>query len=249
MITLTVASNVVSRNRRELRKLAGSGQRTSVAAMPPPLNLEILRDEAVAFAATESSFPEPSLFGVTDGKAIGTYLEHKFQAYLQTKYQYTRGSSAKGIDFPDLDIDIKVTSIRQPQSFCEFESGRQKIYGLGYSLLVFVYEKHDDPQTRTSRLDVQHTIFVEKERTGDYQVTVALRKLIENGANHDDVLAFFEERLLPVDDIGAGDLAEEVLRSPPQVGLLTISSALEWRLHYSRVIEKAGKVDGILRLK
>lgn len=217
--------------------------------MPPILTLEILQSEAIAFAKVESKFPEPSLFGVTDGKAVGTYLEHKFQAYLQVKYHYVRGSSAKGIDFPELDVDIKVTSIRQPQSSCPFKSARQKIYGLGYSLLVFVYDKLDDPATQTGRLDLHHTIFVEKERTADYQITVALRKLIENGANRDDILACFEERLLPVDNVEAETLADEVLRAPPQIGYLTISNALQWRLQYSRVIEQAGKVEGVLRLE
>lgn len=217
--------------------------------MPALLTLKILRSEAIAFAKEESKFPEPSLFGVTDGKAVGTYLEHKFQAYLQGKYKYVRGSSAKGIDFPELDVDIKVTSIRQPQSSCPFKSARQKIYGLGYSLLVFVYDKRDDPKTQTGRLDLHHTIFVEKERTADYQTTTALRKLIENGANRDDILACFEERLLPVDNVEAETLADEVLRVPPQIGYLTISNALQWRLQYSRVIEQAGKVEGVLRLE
>src|SRR2546427_7486826 len=108
--------------------------------MPRSLTVEFLRKEASAFAKTESKHAEPSLFGVTDGKAVGTYLEHKFQSVLQSKYSYARGSSAKGIDFPELDVDIKVTSIRQPQSSCPFKSASQKIYGLGYSLLVFVYE-------------------------------------------------------------------------------------------------------------
>ncbi len=213
------------------------------------LTLEILRNEAIAFAKVESKFPEPSLYGVTDGKAVGTYLEHKFQAYLQNKYKFIRGSSAKGIDFPELNVDIKVTSIRQPQSSCPFKSARQKIYGLGYSLLVFVYDKNDDPKSQTGRLDLKHTIFVEKERTADYQTTTALRKLTENGANRDDILACFEERFLPVDNIEAETLADEVLSSPPQVGYLTISNALQWRLQYSRVIEHAGKVEGVLRLE
>lgn len=46
------------------------------------LTLEFLCKEAAMFAEAESSHTEPSLFGVTDGKAIGTYLEHKFRAYL-----------------------------------------------------------------------------------------------------------------------------------------------------------------------
>ena len=109
------------------------------------------------------------MFGVTDGKAVGTYLEHKFQTALQKRFQYERGSLAKGIDFPGLEVDIKVTSVRQPQSSCPFKSARQKIYGLGYSLLVFVYDRHDDQAARTGRLDILHAVFVKKERTADFQ--------------------------------------------------------------------------------
>jgi len=145
-------------------------------------------------------------------------------------------------------VDIKVTSIRQPQSSCPFKSASQKIYGLGCSLLVFAYEKKDDEKTRTARLDIQHVIFVKKERTADHQTTTGLRRLLENNANRDDILAFFEERLLPVRDMEAEALAEEVLRRPPEIGYLTVSNALQWRLQYSRVIEKAGTVDGVMKL-
>jgi len=167
---------------------------------------------------------------------------------LQSRYEYARGNSAKGIDFPALDLDIKVTSIRQPQSSCPFKSARQRIYGLGYSLLVFVYDKKDDPQTRTGVLEIQHAIVVRKEQTADYQMTVALRRMIENQANRDDILAYFQERLLPVDDIEAQTLADEVLSNPPELGFLTISNALQWRPQYGRVIEQAGKVAGVLKL-
>ena len=133
--------------------------------MNKPLTISLLHKQAAAFAKQESEHNEPSLFGVTDGKAVGTYLEHKFQTHLQSRYTYVRGSSAKGIDFPKLGVDVKVKSIRQPQSSCPFSSARQKIYGLGYALLDFVYDKHDDPTSRTGHLDIQHTIFVERERT------------------------------------------------------------------------------------
>jgi hypothetical protein len=216
--------------------------------MPRPLTVPLLRKEAVAFAKVESAYGEPSLFGVTDGKAVGTYLEHKFQSLLQSRYTYVRGSSAKGIDFPKLNVDIKVTSIRQPQSSCPFKSARQKIYGLGYSLLVFVYDKRDDAKTQTGKLDFRHTIFVEKQRTADYQTTSGLCKLILNKANRDDILGFFQERMLPVDNVEAEALADEVLKTPPEIGYLTVSNALQWRLQYSRVIEQAGNVTGVLRL-
>ena len=125
----------------------------------------------------------------------------------------------------------------------------EKIYGLGYSLLVFVYDKQDDEAARTGRLDIRHTIFVAKERTADYQTTSGLLRLLENQGNRDDILAFFQERMLPVEEIEAGNLADEVLRAPPQLGYLTIANALQWRLQYSRVIEQAGTVGGLIRLE
>jgi hypothetical protein len=216
--------------------------------MPKNLTISCLKAEAATFAQIESGHNEPTMFGVTDGKAIGTYLEHKLQRYLHTQYSYTEGSSAKGIDFPVLEVDIKVTSIRQPQSSCPFRSARQKIYGLGYHLLIFVYEKTDDPLTQTGRLNILHTIFVDRSRTADFQTTSGLFRILENEANLDDVLAFFAERMLPLDDIQAQTLAEEVLHSPPEIGYLTISNALQWRLQYSRVILQAGLIEGVDKL-
>lgn len=216
--------------------------------MHPDLTIEALQTEAAAFAERESTHDEPSLFGVTDGKAVGTYLEHKFQEVLGASYTYEEGSSAKGIDFPELNVDMKVTSIKQPQSSSPFKSARQKVYGLGYSLLVFVYQKTDNEQARTSRLDILHTIFVDASRTADYQTTRGIREIIERDGNTDDLVAFMGDRNLPIDDIEAATLAEELLREPPKLGYLTISNALQWRLQYKRVIERAGSVDGLLRV-
>jgi len=212
------------------------------------LTVQLLKTEAKAFADRESGHKEKSLFGVTDGKAVGTYLEHKFQEALQKKYEYARGSSAKGIDFPQLDIDIKVTSIRQPQSSCPFKSARQKIYGLGYSLLVFVYEKMDERKTRTATLNIKHVIFIESSQTGDFQTTTGILKILGNNGNADDLVAFMTERFLPVDEIQGAELAKEILKTRPKVGYLTISNALQWRLQYARVIEQAGKVTGVQRI-
>jgi hypothetical protein len=212
------------------------------------LTLPLLQQEAAAFAIRESTYAEPKLFGVTDGKAVGTYLEHKFQDHLSAQYDYRPGSSARGIDFPDLAVDMKVTSIRQPQSSCPFESARQKIYGLGYALLIFVYDKFDDAQTQTARLAMQHVIFIEQAYTADYQTTLGIRQILENDGNQDDLVAFMCDRLLPVDEIQAQQLAEEILRNPPAIGYLTISNALQWRLQYRRAIDRAGDVTGLHRI-
>lgn len=213
------------------------------------LIIKALVDEAARFAEVESTYDEPSLYGVTDGKAVGTYLEHKFTQYLAAKYDYLQGNSASGIDFPGLSVDMKVTSIRQPQSSCPYKSARQKIYGLGYNLLVFVYEKTDDHKGHTGRLNMQHTIFIKKDRTADFQMTKGILQILGNDGNTDDLIAFMQDRNLPIDDIEGKALAEEILKNPPKQGYLTISNALQWRLQYGRVIQQAGKVEGIQRIR
>lgn len=217
--------------------------------MRPRLTIEQLCAEAARFAEIESIYDEPTLYGITDGKAVGTYLEHKFTAYLAENYSCQPGNSASGIDLPDLEVDIKVTSVKQPQSSCPFKSATQKVFGLGYHLLVFVYEKHDDSINKTGRLNMQHTIFIEKSRTADFQTTRGILDILSREGNKDDVMAFLGDRNLPVDEIGANQLAERILESPPNQGYLTISNALQWRLQYSRVIQQAGDISGIIRIR
>lgn len=217
--------------------------------MKRTLDVQFLSLEAGRFTEMESSRPEPALFGVTDGKAIGTYVEHRFRDFLDERYVYEKGSSASGIDFPVLNVDMKVTRVTQPQSSCPFKSARQKIYGLGYSLLVFVYEKADDTVTQTGKLDFLHTVFVDENRTADYQTTTGILSIMENDGNTDDLIGFMQDRSLPVDDIQALQLAQELLANPPRVGYLTISNALQWRLQYQKILNQAGQVEGIKRIR
>lgn len=64
-----------------------------------------------------------------------------------------------------------MTSIKQTQSSCPFKHARQKICGLGYALLVFVYDKTDDHANKRANLNTLHAIFIEKHRTADFQMT------------------------------------------------------------------------------
>lgn len=96
--------------------------------MKPKLTIEKLRAEAKLFCIAESNINNKELYGITDGKAVGTYVEHKFQEQLKSKYSVTIGSSASGIDLPSKDIltDIKVTSIKQPQSSCPYKGPNKR---------------------------------------------------------------------------------------------------------------------------
>jgi len=211
------------------------------------LTLSLFKTEAAIFVRDLSTTPILDLYGITDGKAVGTYVEQAFNNYLGKKYLYTPGSAASGIDFPELEVDLKVTSIRQPQSSCPFRDASQKVYGLGYNLLVFVYEKIDNRELQAASLNIQNAIFVAKERTGDYQTTRGLIEIISRNGNQDDVIGFLEDRNLPLDEIGREVLAERIIREPPQQGYITISNALQWRLQYRRIIEQAviGNVVGV----
>jgi hypothetical protein len=216
--------------------------------MKPTLTIENLCAAAARFAAIESLHNEPALYGVTDGKAVGTYLEHKFTAYLAESYAYEPGNSALGIDLPDLNVDIKVTSIKQPQSSCPFRSATQKIFGLGYHLLIFVYDKYDNPDSKTGQLAMQHTIFVDKSRTSDYQTTKGINDILGREGNKDDITAFLMDRNLPVDESGASQLAIMILLEPPVQGYLAISNSPQWRLQYSQLFQKAGIIPGIFKV-
>lgn len=216
--------------------------------MENELTIPALLKEAAIFAKTECAHNEPALYGVTDGKAVGTYLEHKFTAHLMENYSFAGGNSAAGIDIPSINVDIKVTSIKQPQSSCPYKSARQKIFGLGYNLIVFVYDKSDDANTQTGRLDIKHTIFVEKHVTGDFQMTRGLRDILENDGNEDDLIAFMMDRNLPIDEIEANNIAADLMKEMPVQGYLTISNALQWRLQYGRIIQQADAVSGIIRV-
>src|SRR5689334_1785223 len=184
----------------------------------PQLTMALLKSEAKKFAHRLGGAPIGVLYGIADGKAVGTHVEAEFNRYLVDRYVYTSGNAASGIDFPALSVDVKATSIKQPQSSCPFKSAEQKVYGLGYNLLVFVYEKKDDDKKRAAILDFKHVVFVAKERTADYQTTFGLIGILQRHGNKDDVVAFLDERNLPLDDIGRERLAKRILKEPPQQG-------------------------------
>ena len=213
------------------------------------LTREALIKSAKSFCAAESRKNHEELIGVTDGKAVGTYVERRFQDYLRKDYKVEIGSSAKGIDLPgdDIQTDIKVTSIRQPQSSCPFESARQKIFGLGYNILLFVYDKKDTDSS--CRLRFTHCAFIDKKRTADFTTTKRLIEMLSDGANKEDIVGFLQDKNLPGDEIVFDALADEILESPPEQGYLTISNALQWRLQYKRVLDLEGNVEGVVNIQ
>lgn len=216
--------------------------------MKKQLTIESLINEAEKFCVNNTGVYRPELFGVTDGKAVGTFVEHLFQQYLADRYDLTVGNSASGLDLPSVNTDIKVTSINQPQSSCPFKDSKQKIFGLGYNLLVFVYKKHDDSKSKKGMLEFVSCSFIDKSRTADFQTTTGIHKIISNQGNQDDVFAFLVDHNIPSDEVTLYKIAGEILNNPPQIGYLTISNALQWRLQYSRIVSLNDNVIGIRQI-
>lgn len=213
----------------------------------PPLTLALFRQAAKSFSAELAITPLPSLYGATDGKAVGTEVEAMFKRYLEGRYDFTIGNAANGLDFPSLNLDLKVTSRRQPQSSCPFRTATQKIYGLGYNLLVIVYIKRDVSEERAAYLDIVNVIFIDKSRTGDFTLTKNIREIvaqIDDGQGDrevaiEDLDALLQDKNVPLDEVSRRLLAERIIDDVPQQGVLTISNALQWRLQYSRAISTA----------
>ena len=214
------------------------------------LTIKELIKSAREFCILESIQTCDELFGITDGKAVGTFMEKKIKNYLLTNFKVQIGNSASGIDLPgdNINTDIKVTSIKQPQSSCPFKNVYQKIYGLGYNILLFVYDKKDDLKLKKSNMIFVDCSFIEKSRTADYQITSALIQLLNNKANVDDIFAFLIDKNIPADEITLINLAKEILNNPPQIGYLTISNALQWRLQYSRIVALSEDISGITKI-
>ena len=216
--------------------------------MNQKLNTKHLIKSAKEFCATQSKVYRTELYGITDGKAVGTFVEHLFKDFLAQRYDLTIGNSASGLDLPSINTDIKVTSSKQPQSSCPYKDSKQKIYGLGYNLIIFVYRKEDDDIQRKGMLDFLSCTFVDSKRTADYQTTTGLRNIINNKGNVDDIYAFLSDHKIPADDVTLYNMAEDILKRPPEIGYLTISNALQWRLQYGRIVSLNENIPGITRI-
>jgi hypothetical protein len=213
--------------------------------MKSVIKIDDIIKEAKIFSKQITESKHDVIRGVTDGKAVGTYLEHEFKKLLDKGYIVDLGNSARGVDLPatSVNTDIKVTSITQPQSSSPFKSARQKIYGLGYNLLLFVYEKNDQLDNNIKIVDCA---YISKDRTADFQTTREVLRLLKNKGNEDDVSAFLMDRNLPVDDIQLKQIVLEIFTTPPKQGYLTMSNALQWRLQYGRIVSiKKNEVKGV----
>lgn len=72
--------------------------------------------------------------------------------------------------------------------------------------------------------------------------------MIEDKANVEDIVSYLNDKNIPADDLTLNQLANQVLKTPPTQGYLTISNALQWRLQYQRVVTLDENVEGISKI-
>lgn len=212
-----------------------------------PLTIPSLINEAKLFCESENTKEYPELLNINDGKTIGTFVEHKFKSFLKEKYDFEVGNSALDIDLPgSINTDIKVTSIKKPQSSCPYKDTKQKIFGLGYNLLIFIYDKID--LTNTCKLNFLNFTFISKEKTADFITTKQLNEMLKNGSNKEDIISYLTNSAISFDFVTLNNLADMILNNDIHQGYLTISNALQWRLYYSRVISLDNKIEGVINV-
>lgn len=228
------------------------------------LTIDKMLKEVSLFCEYSSEKGIKALYGASDGKAVGTPVEKMLKIYLSKKYKFNKGNSGKGVDLPDerINTDIKVTSISQPQSSSPYKDSKQKVLGLGYNLLIFVYKKTDNNTSRTAHLEWKDCIFVEAKNTADYSVTEAINNMLQESKDSEyemkiaELTEILASKNVPGDNLALRTLSIEVLKTAENnggflhQGQITISNALQWRMNYGRVVgySSGGENKGVKKL-
>ncbi|MDD5349825.1 MAG: hypothetical protein PHQ12_06405 [Chthoniobacteraceae bacterium] len=214
----------------------------------PRLTRAQLQIEAAAFAKAHAHHNEPALLGL-DYPVIEPYYLHRFKTELAKRYELPEPDQQEGITFPDIKVDVKFVNDRLNDSFRPCTSGTQMVHGLGYDVLLFVYHQQSDFEAGTVGLDIRDSIWVKDYRTANWYTTLAILDCLAKRPKMEDLLALFDVIPMPIAPGEAWKLAEDVLKAPPKQGYAAMGKAMQWHMRWSRVIEEAGKVEGILRLK
>ena len=182
--------------------------------MKQTLAIERMAASAKAFCAQYGGVPQEALYGVTDGKAAGTFVEHLLEDYLSQRYDMASGNSARGLGLPSANTGIKAASPVRPQSGCPCRDSKQKKYGLGCSLAVSVYGKNDGHTDKAGALDYCACSFVGSQRAADCQTAAGIRNIIADNGKEDDVFALWVERNIPVRRSLADEYGERIVAHP-----------------------------------
>lgn len=169
-------------------------------------------------------------------KRIGTYFEKELRDWFETKHGLVSdGSVAQGIDLPAFNLDVKTTSNRQPQSSSPFDDPGERITGVDYNILLFVYDKQS--VEGGNRFEIVSCAYIPRERASDYRKSENARKLVADYREGKLSEAELREQLEELTGVGAisDEKFEEIKRDPPKTGAITMTPAVQWRFNYNKM--------------
>ena len=115
----------------------------------------------------------------TDGKSLGTCVEKLLKAEISRSLgvQLT-GSAAAGVDIPELSLNTKATSDRQPQSSEPFDSPYERVLGAKYDILVCVYNGAEFlAAQRRVPIQISAAMYYRRTEVADQQLCESARLL------------------------------------------------------------------------
>jgi hypothetical protein len=172
-------------------------------------------------------------------KQIGTYFEKELRNWFEENHGLvSEGSVAEDIDLPAFNLDVKTTSESQPQSSSTFEDPGERITGVDYNILLFVYDKK--PVNDGNKFEIKTCAYIPKERASDYRKSADAVKLVAD--YRDGKLTEPELRAQLEDLTGIGAISdekfEEIKENPPEKGAITITPAMQWRFNYNKMVKE-----------
>lgn len=171
-------------------------------------------------------------------KRIGTYFEKEMRKWFNEKLGIeSEGSVAKGLDLPAFNVDVKTTSINQPQSSSPFDDPGERITGVDYNILLFIYDKHSGEDG--NQFDIKSCVYIPKERTADYRKSKQAQNLVSGFRRGELDEKELREELEDLTGIGAisDEKFEKIKENPPKKGTITITPAVQWRFNYNKLKE------------
>jgi hypothetical protein len=114
----------------------------------------------------------------TDGKSLGTYIEKLLKAEIARTLRVSiTGSSALGVDIPELGVNTKATSDRQPQSSEPFSSAYERVLGARFDILVCIYNGEDFWSSRSAHLQIVSAHYLKKTEVADRELCQTAKML------------------------------------------------------------------------
>ncbi len=132
----------------------------------------------------------------TDGKSLGTYIEKLVKAEISRFLSIPiTGSSAVGVDIPELLLNTKATSDRQPQSSEPFDSPYDRVLGSKYDIVVCIYNGREFFAPASPPLRILTAQYLERTEVADNKLC-ATAKLLQQLVLDKAVDAKLGKRLL-----------------------------------------------------